>query len=68
MVAFADFVLFAGVFGSEEGEGKYASRYDLNDDGGIGFEDFVIFARNFGNTVNRSPVFALAPPVALFHC
>ena len=52
------------MFGSEQGDGKYASRYDLNGDGGIGFEDFVNFARNFGNTVNRSPVFALAPPVA----
>ena len=63
MVAFADFVLFAGVFGSEQGDGKYASRYDLNADGGIGFEDFVIFAKSFGDTVNRPPVFALLLPV-----
>ena len=62
-VAFADFVLFAGAFGSEQGEGKYASGYDLNGDGGIGFDDFVIFAKSFGDTVNRPPVFALALPV-----
>ncbi len=62
-VAFADFVLFAGAFGSDEGDVKYVERYDLNGDGGIGFEDFVIFAKSFGKTVNRAPVFALAPPV-----
>ncbi len=73
VVEFADFVLFAGAFGYGEGDdlparsaqaGKYDVIYDLNGDGGIGFSDFVIFAGSFGNTVNRAPVFALAPPVA----
>ncbi len=63
LVAFADFVRFAGVFGSEEGDGKYDAKNDLNGDGGIGFDDFVIFAKGFGDTVNRPPVFALALPV-----
>ena len=63
LVAFADFVLFAGAFGYGEGDSKYESRYDLNRNGGIGFDDFVVFARNFGATINRAPVFALPPPV-----
>ena len=63
LVAFADFVLFAGVFGSGEGDGKYEAEYDLISDGGIGFEDFVIFAKSFGDAVNRAPVFTLVPPV-----
>ena len=46
------------------GQEKYEAKYDGNSDGGIGFADFVIFAGSFGNTVNRAPVFALAPPVA----
>ncbi len=28
---------------------------------GIGFDDFEIFARSFGNTVNRAPVFTSTP-------
>ncbi len=63
VVAFADFVLFAGVFGYGEGDAKYEAKYDLNGDGGIGFDDFVIFARNFGIAVNRAPVFTVMPPV-----
>ena len=63
LVAFADFVGFAGVFGYEEGDAEFEARYDLNDNGGIGFEDFVIFAKSFGGTVNRAPVFTVATPV-----
>ena len=60
-VDFADFVLFARVFGSEEGEGKYEGRYDLNSDGGIGFADFVAFANSFGEAFNRAPAFISVP-------
>ena len=63
LVAFADFVGFAGVFGYGEGDAKYESGYDLNSDGGIGFEDFVIFAKSFGKTVNRAPLFTVMPPL-----
>ncbi len=63
VVDFADFVLFAGVFGYREGDEAFDARYDLNIDNGIGFEDFVIFARSFGEAVNRAPVFAAAAPV-----
>ena len=57
-VGFSDFVIFAGVFGSREGDGRYEVRYDLNGNGEIGFSDFVIFAQNFGKEV-PSPVVAI---------
>ena len=44
-------MIFAGVFGSSQGDEKYNARYDLNGDGEIGFSDFVIFAQNFGKEV-----------------
>ncbi len=56
-VDFADFLLFAGAFGYREGDERYEARYDLNSDGGIAFDDFVILATSFGSTVNRAPVF-----------
>ncbi len=63
LVAFADFVVFAGVFGYGEGDEKYEAKYDLNGDGGVGFDDFVVFARSFGNAINRPPVFPSTSPV-----
>ena len=64
-VDFADFVLFARVFGSEDGEGKYEGRYDLNSDDGIGFADFVAFANSFGKALNRAPAFISVPTFTL---
>ena len=43
-----DFLLFAGVFGSNRGDGKYDAKYDLNSDGRIGTSDFLIFAGDYG--------------------
>ena len=43
-VGFADFVAFAGNFGTSSGDGRYDARYDLNGDGNVGFADFVAFA------------------------
>ncbi len=57
VVGFSDFVAFAGVFGSQRGDGKYVAKYDLNNDGSIGFDDLLIFAESFGDAVNRAPVF-----------
>ena len=51
MVGFADFVQFAGVFGSSQGDGTYQAKYDLDGDGAIGFSDFVIFTNDFGKPV-----------------
>ena len=33
------------------------AKYDLNNDGSIGFDDLLIFAESFGDAVNRAPVF-----------
>ena len=62
-MAFTDFVQFAGSFGIGEGDEAFDARFDLNGDGGIAFNDFVIFAKRFGEAVNRGPVFALASQV-----
>ncbi len=56
MVGFRDFVLFAGVFGSRQGDGTYEAKYDLDGDGAIGFSDFVIFAADFGQMITSPPV------------
>ena len=49
-VNFADFLTFAGKFGSRRGQDRYDARCDLNADGQIDFADFLIFAANFGAT------------------
>ena len=54
MVGFADFVQFAGVFGSSRGDGTYQTKYDLDSDGAIGFSDFVIFTNDFGTSAPAS--------------
>ena len=64
VVSFSDFVAFAGVFGSQRGDGRYVAAYDLNGNGGIGFDDFVVFASNFGKNPNRAPSFGAALQVA----
>lgn len=48
VVGFADFVQFAGRFGSSRGDETFDDRFDLDGDGAIGFPDFLIFAGNFG--------------------
>ena len=50
-VNFADFVIFAGKFGSQRGQDRYDARCDLNGDGQIGFDDFLIFSQRFGSEV-----------------
>ena len=47
-VTFADFLIFAGPFGSRRGQARYDARCDLDGDGEIGFSDFLIFANSFG--------------------
>ena len=46
-VTCADFLTFAGKFGTRLGQERYDPRCDLNGDGEIGFADFLIFADNF---------------------
>ena len=53
-VGFSDFILFAAVFGSSQGDAGYEARYDLDGDGAIGFGDFLIFAGSFGKDIPSS--------------
>ena len=52
VVGFTDFLLFAGVFGSREGQESYDAKYDLDGNGEIGFSDFLIFVDNFGKKIS----------------
>ena len=61
IVDFPDFLMFVSAFGSEEGQDKYDAKYDLNSDGKIAFEDFLILTDNFGkNVVAQKPP---TPPI-----
>ena len=46
-VSFADFLLFAGAFGSQSGDPAYSEPLDLNANGSIDFPDFIMFAEDF---------------------
>ena len=50
-VGFEDFLSFAMVYGSSEGDGKYNAAYDMDQNGNVNFEDFLTFARVYGNAV-----------------
>ena len=67
-VGFPDFLIFASVFGSRQGDGTYDARIDLNSDGSIGFPDFLIFAQSFGSappsTNGGSPDLVVQSPSA----
>ena len=47
-VGISDFLIFASVFGSRQGDGTYDAGKDLNYDGSIDLTDFLIFAQSFG--------------------
>ena len=47
-VDLSDFLLFASQFGLSRGDEQYDAKYDLDGDGVIGFADFLIFGRSFG--------------------
>ena len=42
---------FADKFGFSRGDSGYESRYDLNGDGEIAFDDFLLFIEHFGKAV-----------------
>ena len=61
-----DFLLFSSVFGFQEGQEGYEKKYDLNGDGKIGSEDYVIYLQSYGKWMNRAPVFTSEPYVRRF--
>ena len=65
IVGIPDFLLFADVFGSSQGDEKYEVRYDLDGNGKIGIPDFLIFVDNFGKQV--PPISQREVLVALYH-
>ena len=54
VVGFADFLQFAGRFGTQQGDEAYDDSFELDGDGAIGFSDFLILASVFGEAVPRS--------------
>ena len=62
IVNIADFLLFVGVFGSQQGDGKYDAKYDLVRDGAITVADFLIFVDNYGKTVPSDSSGGTNPP------
>ena len=47
-VDFADFLLFAGVFGTSSADEAFDAQFDLDRDGRVTFADFLLFAGVFG--------------------
>ena len=47
-IDFADFLLFAGVFGTSSADPAFDSRFDLDRNGQVTFADFLLFAGVFG--------------------
>lgn len=48
IVEFSDFIDFIGKFDTKLGQNEYDSKYDLDNDQKIGFNDFIIFAQGYG--------------------
>lgn len=49
-VNFSDFLLFAQVFNTAEGDENFNPVFDLDNTKRVDFGDFLIFATNFGRT------------------
>lgn len=49
-VDFADFLMFARVYGKSVGDPGVDAKFDLNADGKVDFLDFVLFARQYGKS------------------
>ena len=54
-VNLADFLAFAGGFGTRSGDANYNARLDLNGSGSIDLSDFLAFAGVFGTTCEDQP-------------
>ena len=66
LVDFEDFIVFAGAFGSTEGQDNYSPLADTDADGSVGFTDFINFAGSFNVTavgVNGQPIPSAKPVI-----
>ena len=48
VVDLSDYFLFAGRYGTRQGETGFGAGFDLDRDGTVGIEDFFLFAEVFG--------------------
>ena len=55
-VNIADFLAFAGAFGSRSGEAKYNAVMDMDGSGAIDISDFLAFAEVFGTTCEQTVI------------
>ena len=65
-VDFQDLSLLTKVFGYQEGQEGYEAKYDLNGDGEIRTDDFLIFIQSYGKWVKHAPVFTSRTYVTYF--
>ncbi|MDE3001596.1 MAG: hypothetical protein OXU79_21175 [Gemmatimonadota bacterium] len=61
LVNLADFLAFAGGFGTRSGDANYDARIDLDGNGAVDLTDFLAFAGVFGTTCPVPP----SPPVSI---
>ena len=61
-----DLSLLTKVFGYRVGQEQYDAKYDLNGDGEIRSDDFLIFIQSYGKWVQRAPVFTSRTYVTYF--
>ncbi len=54
VVNLTDFLAFARMFGTSQGEAGYDARGDFDNDGSIDLSDFLAFAENFGKAAPSS--------------
>ena len=64
-VDIADFLAFAGAFGSRSGEAKYNAVMDMDGSGAINISDFLAFVGVFGTTCEKTSPAVLSDRAAL---
>ena len=64
-VDIADFLAFAGAFGTRSGDAKYNAVMDMDGSGAIDISDFLAFAAEFGTTCEKTPPAVLSDRAAL---
>ena len=62
MVSLADFLTFAGAFGTRSGAANYDDGADMDGNGSVDLSDFLAFAGVFGNHVRNVAAPAASSP------